>query len=206
MAHHSYVKSERDPDNIENSVGKGRPLVFVYYMVLIVGIYIYLFTVPVVGFQKGNSGMRRKILSEYAIMFLVYGTVYALLPANILLTLWIFPLLFAAQLSNVRGLAEHGLTTGGNDFTSTRTVLSNRFVAFFMCNLNYHLEHHLFPSIPWYNLPKIHRLLEPELRAAGASVYLSYTSFLIDFFRASWRGIIPNVRLIPAHLRDEICL
>lgn len=75
-----------------------------------------------------------------------------------------------------------------------------------MCNLNYHLEHHLFPGVPWYHLPKVHALLKDEFRAAGASVYRSYTEFLIDFFKASWRGIILTVRLIPAHLREEICL
>lgn len=206
IAHHTYVKSERDPDNIENSAGKVRPLVLVYYMVLLVGIYIYLFTVPVVGFQRGNAETRRKILEEYALMVLLYGAAFVLIPVEYILQLWLYPLLVAAQLANVRGLAEHGLTTGGNDFTSTRTVLSNRFVSFFMCNLNYHLEHHLFPGVPWYHLPEVHRLLKDEFRAAGASVYTSYTEFLIDFFRASWRGIIPNVRLLPAHLREEICL
>lgn len=206
IAHHTYVKSERDPDNIENSAGKGMPLVFVYYMVLLIGIYIYLFTVPVVGYQRGNTETRRKILEEYALMFLLYGATFLLVPVDYVLQLWVYPLLIAAQLANVRGLAEHGLTTGGNDFTSTRTVVSNRFVSFFMCNLNYHLEHHLFPGVPWYHLPKVHRLLKDEFRAAGASVYNSYTEFLVDFFKASWRGIIPNVRLLPAHLREEICL
>jgi fatty acid desaturase len=206
IAHHTYVKSERDPDNIENSAGKGRPLVVVYYMVLLIGIYIYLFTVPVVGYQRGNAETRRKILEEYTLMFFLYGLAFALLPFNVVAELWLYPLLVAAQLANVRGLAEHGLTTGGNDFTSTRTVLSNRFVSFFMCNLNYHLEHHLFPGVPWYHLPSIHALLNDEFRAAGASVYTSYTEFLLDFLKASWRGIIPNVRLLPAHLREEICL
>jgi fatty acid desaturase len=44
----------------------------------------------------------------------------------------------------------------------TRTVTSNRVVSILMCNLNYHLEHHTFPGIPWYHLPLLHGLLAPE--------------------------------------------
>jgi len=32
---------------------------------------------------------------------------------------------------------------------------------------NYHLEHHYFPGVPFYNLPKLRRLLEPFLREKG---------------------------------------
>jgi fatty acid desaturase len=73
-----------------------------------------------------------------------------------------------------------------------------------MCNINYHLEHHLFPGVPWYNLPKVHALLGDECRRAGSSVYPSYTEFFIDFFKASWRGIIPNARVISEGARRAI--
>jgi fatty acid desaturase len=105
----------------------------------------------------------------------------------------------------VRGLAEHGLTTSDNVFTETRTVRSNRFVSFMMNNLNYHLDHHLFPGVPWYNLPKLHALLREEYVAAGSSIYPSYTAFLIDFLKVTWSGYVPDVRLIPAHLREDVC-
>ena len=93
----------------------------------------------------------------------------------------------------------------GNLFTSARTVVSNKFVSFFMCNLNYHLEHHLFPGVPCYNLPKVHALLSNTYRQTGSSVYHGYTDFLADFFRVTLHGIIPNIRLIPDHVREEIC-
>ncbi len=72
-----------------------------------------------------------------------------------------------------------------------------------MCNINYHLEHHLFPGMPWYNLPKVHRLLQDEYRQAGSSVYPSYTQFCIDFFKVIWRGLLPNARLIPVEARKH---
>jgi beta-carotene hydroxylase len=32
---------------------------------------------------------------------------------------------------------------------------------------NYHLEHHYYPGVPFYNLPKLRRVLEPYFRAKG---------------------------------------
>ncbi|MBI2619304.1 MAG: fatty acid desaturase family protein [Ignavibacteriales bacterium] len=207
IAHHAHTKTEDDPDNVEGASAKGLPLVFVYYAVLLMGIYFYIPTVAIVGYQKGKARVRKEILQEYAFLIAFIVLLFLVVPLQELVTVWILPLLVAAQLSNVRGLAEHGLTTGGNDFTASRTVVSNAFVSFFMCNLNYHLEHHLFPGIPWYNLRKVHRLLEAKYAKAGSSVYSSYTDFLVDFFKVTCgRTIVPNVRLIPAHIREEICL
>ncbi|MBM2841879.1 MAG: fatty acid desaturase, partial [Bacteroidetes bacterium] len=79
-------------------------------------------------------------------------------------------------------------------------------VSFLMCNINYHLEHHLYPGVPWYNLPKLHRLLQQDYRKAGSSVYTSYTIFMLDTFRAIKAGAVPGKRLIPNHLREELCL
>jgi fatty acid desaturase len=101
---------------------------------------------------------------------------------------WIIPLLIASFYGNVRGWAEHTLTAPGHPLTITRTVTSNPLFSFLNINLNYHLEHHLFPGVPWYNLPKVHRLLLDDYRAAGASVYRSYARFLYDAFRTGING------------------
>jgi len=34
-----------------------------------------------------------------------------------------------------------------------------------MCNENYHLEHHLYPGVPWYRLSEVHAALREELAA-----------------------------------------
>lgn len=204
--HHANTRTESDPDDIEASVQKSIPMVFAYYLVLVAGIYFYIPTVAIKGFAKANHRMRMNIVTEYALMIAACSLVFVAFPFDAVLNVWLIPLLIAAQLSNVRGIAEHGLMTGGNEFTDSRTVMSNRFVSFMMCNLNYHLEHHLFPGVPCYNLPKIHELLKDHFREAGASVYPSYTQFLIDFVHLTMkRGITPNMRLLPAQLREEVC-
>ncbi len=203
--HHAHTRSDRDPDSIEDSAPKSLPLVAAYFLVLLFGIYIYIITVAVSGFQKAAPRIRGHILVEYGLILAAIGGAFLAFPARVVTLVWVYPLLIAAQLTNVRGLAEHGMTTSGNPFTDTRTVISNRLVAFFMCNLNYHLEHHLFPGIPCYNLPNVHKLLQGIYPTTASSVYSGYTQFLMDFFRVAAKGIVPNVRLIPKHVREEFC-
>ncbi len=206
LAHHAHTRTESDPDDIEVSTRTILPLAAAYVGTLLIGIYLYIPTVARVGYQKANEAGKRAILLEYTLMVITYAAAGILVPTTTLIQLWLLPLFIAGQLSNVRGLAEHALMSSGNEFVDTRTVVSNRFVSFMMCNLNYHLEHHLFPGVPWYNLPKVHRLLNEEFRRAGASVYSSYTVFLVDAVRAIASGKIrSSLRLLPTHLREEIC-
>ena len=206
LLHHAYARTERDPDDIEAPARRSIPMVLVYYVYFLIGTYMFIPHIAVAGWERANRRMRMRIFTEYGLIVGFIAFAFVVFPTKTVLNLWVYPLIVAAQLVNLRGVAEHGLTTSGNPFTATRTVLSNKFVSFFMCNGNYHLEHHLFPGVPWYNLPRVHHLLEDEYRQAGSSVYRSYTEFLMDFFKASWSGITPNVRLIPKHMREEICL
>ena len=47
---------------------------------------------------------------------------------------------------------------------STRTFYTNLFLGW-LCYLNmqYHIEHHIFPKVPFYNLPKLHQLIKDQM-------------------------------------------
>ncbi len=84
---------------------------------------------------------------------------------GILLKFFLYWLLPRAWTSSVTGyfrlVGEHFGIPNQEDGTATRTLRAS-FAAealFWPHNLNYHLEHHWYPAIPWYNLPKIHRHL-----------------------------------------------
>ncbi|MCG3119479.1 MAG: hypothetical protein ALAOOOJD_01888 [bacterium] len=205
LLHHKYEHTDQDPDDAEVVAHKfSMPLVAFYYLYAVIGAYVYVFHINIDGFKLANWKNRRSIAAEITIIAAFAGLLFWFLPLEMVLKIWVFPWLVAAHITSFRGVPEHGLTTGGNAFTATRTVVSNKFVRFMLCNANYHLEHHLFPGMPWYNLPKVHQLLQPEYQRAGASVYASYTKFYIDFFRSSLVGIKPNIRLIPHRLRRHI--
>lgn len=49
----------------------------------------------------------------------------------------------------------------------------------------YHLEHHLFPAVPHYNLPKLHLALAADPRYEKALVDYSYSEAINDVVRHS---------------------
>lgn len=79
-------------------------------------------------------------------------------------------LIFAAWFTHVFQTlwvaSEHtGLPVDGNILRRTRTVTSNPFVRFWLWNMNYHAEHHAWPSIPWHQLPNAHRQIPEQLES-----------------------------------------
>ena len=93
--------------------------------------------------------------------------------------LWLLPMLTVLQpILRLRAIAEHGAVT---DLSSPLTAARcNRTVGrfsnllgralLFPHHVNYHLEHHLYPAVPHYRLPALHRLLQSKGVLAGAEV------------------------------------
>jgi fatty acid desaturase len=74
----------------------------------------------------------------------------------------------------------------------TRTVISNPVNSFFWNNINWHIGHHVYPTVPWYNLRELHKLLEEQIAASGAPVDKSY---LAVYFKALRNGPESESRL-----------
>lgn len=55
---------------------------------------------------------------------------------------------------------------------NSRTIILNKYVSFLYANMNYHIEHHYFPAIPFYNLPRAHRLVYDNLEYNNLEVGL----------------------------------
>jgi fatty acid desaturase len=47
----------------------------------------------------------------------------------------------------------------------------NRFLYW---NMNYHLEHHMFPMVPYHALPRLHDLIKDDLPAPTNGVIAAY--------------------------------
>jgi fatty acid desaturase len=83
------------------------------------------------------------------------------------LLLWIIPSLTAlSMILRLRAAAEHVGCDRDGGVGGTRTVLANPLerALFSPCRINYHLAHHLYPSVPFYNLPQLHRRLVQNAR------------------------------------------
>ncbi len=95
------------------------------------------------------------------------------------LVLWLLPLLTVLQpILRLRAIAEHGAVRDlSSPLTAARCnrttgTLGNWLgrVLLFPHHVNYHLEHHLYPAVPHYRLPALHRLLLGKGVLAGAEV------------------------------------
>ncbi len=70
------------------------------------------------------------------------------------------PALFVVLITGVRPYIEHA-GTDHDTLTSARTRTNWFFTAMFL-GANYHLEHHLYPSVPSYRLPRVHDILREQ--------------------------------------------
>ena len=183
--HHQYLGDPRDPDDYRNYVNRRPVLWAMHYLRLILGPYLYIFLIPILALRYGSPTERRHVIEEYLALGCVYALAALLIPAQYLLFLWFIPLVITAHMTAIRGLTQHGITNAQDPFIASRSIQANRLVAFCLLNENYHLEHHLFPEIPSYNLEKVHRLIWPRLPRAVTGT--SYLAFLIKFFLATLR-------------------
>jgi len=77
---------------------------------------------------------------------------------------WVLGLLTTFQVSvRVRSIAEHSIIEDKLDPNkNTRTTYANWIerLLFAPYHVNYHLEHHMLMTVPFYNLPKMHSLIK----------------------------------------------
>ena len=93
--------------------------------------------------------------------------------------LWLLPMVTVLQpILRLRAICEHGAVTDlASPLTAARTnrtwgSVANWIGRFFLFphHVNYHLEHHLYPAVPHYRLPALHRALQAKGALDGAEV------------------------------------
>jgi fatty acid desaturase len=189
LRHHDHLGEPGDPDHYDNYT-RWTWLVFaMHWGRLIAGYPVYVTAIPILGFRHGTGRERFWILVEVAALAaVVVGVLLSPISLALLLHAWLIPMLVINTLVNIRGMSQHTMLDDQSDeIRGTRSILTNRVTAFFMCNENYHLEHHLHPGVPWYNLPRLHRELRPQLVARGAPFIGSYFAFVWAFITGSLR-------------------
>jgi fatty acid desaturase len=90
------------------------------------------------------------------------------------LVLWILPLATVVQaILRLRAIAEHGATTDfSSPLTAARTNTGPAWLEWliFPHHVNYHIEHHLYASVPHYNLKRLNREMAQRGLLEGAEL------------------------------------
>ncbi|MBY0528215.1 MAG: fatty acid desaturase [Gemmataceae bacterium] len=189
LRHHLFLGREGDPDHFANYTSWTWLEFLMHWGRLIIGYPAYLIAIPILGYRQGNATDRRWMLFEVALLAaLTAAVLLSPLPGELLIHAWLVPMLVINTMVNIRGMSQHTFLEHHSDpILGTRSLLTNPVTRFFMCNENYHLEHHLFPGVPWYNLSRLHSALSRELTVCGAPYLPSYFAFVREFVAGSLR-------------------
>ena len=196
--HHLYLNTERDPDRIFGTPNQTGREILLY---LIQDLFFVTAVKRLLQYSPSDSGPSSiSPWKSVGVPFFLLNTANRMLPvvgvqsAIVLLFtattgpwfyLWLHlvPLmtLYPVQI-RIRSAAEHGSESGapragGGTWISRSgrlNVIERLIIA--PMDQHYHYEHHVFPGIPNYNLPRAHR----ELVAAGISIptHRSYIGFV----------------------------
>ncbi len=95
------------------------------------------------------------------------------------------PRMYGAWHGVMTGLLQHGgLAENVLDHRlNTRTVYMNPISRFIYWEMNYHVEHHMFPMVPYHALSKLHELIKDDLPAPNPSIWHGYREMVPIWLR-----------------------
>lgn len=171
MKHHTYLQTDQDPENemrkypLWNFPKKNFFSLVKSYFSIVSEQSLPVRVKRIYGaYSDRRNELTYKIFSAtyfFAILYLVY----ALGLLSVFFNYWLVPLfLILPFLLRTRNLAEHIAVQNKSKTNHTRDVegsLPERFLLVPL-NANYHLTHHLYPKVPWYNLRKLYKKLKSE--------------------------------------------
>lgn len=99
------------------------------------------------------------------------------------LVLFVGPRFYGGFMAQFFNITQHaGLKENIRDHRQNcRTYLAGPVGRFLYMNMNYHVEHHMFPMVPFHRLPELHEEMKPYSPPAYPSVW------------ACWAELIPAV-------------
>ena len=97
------------------------------------------------------------------------------------------PTILGGWLMPVYGLTQHaGLQENVLDHRlNCRTVYMNRIHRFLYWNMNYHVEHHMFPLVPYHALPKLHKLVKDDCPEPYSGIIEAFKEIIPALIRQS---------------------
>lgn len=129
-----------------------------------------------------------KVFYRARLYALIYGVMFGLcfyyhtwLPFLFILG----PNLYGAWLMPIYGWTQHaGLAEDVLDHRlNCRTIKMNFINRFLYWNMNFHLEHHMFPLVPYHALPKLHELVKSDCPETYSSLWAAYREIIPTVFR-----------------------
>ncbi len=162
--HHRYLGDpDKDPDEWNYARG-------VKWMFLRIAVFVPRFTY--FSLVRYGKAVRNRVLRELSFNLLSMGALCAWFVSRGMayefVLIFVVPLLLLAVVINPisRGYEHLPMATlePGHedrlDLAKNTITVTSRVVGLLWANINYHVEHHVYPGVPFCNLRKLHNLLE----------------------------------------------
>ncbi len=93
-----------------------------------------------------------------------------------MLYIGVLPSMYGAWLLVFFGLTQHAALEEDvlDHRRNTRTIYMNPVFRFLYSNMNYHVEHHIFPTVPYHALPRLHEEVKGHLAPALPNTVAAY--------------------------------
>lgn len=128
------------------------------------------------------------VVRNARIYLLIYAAVivWSLIVGSVLPVIYvIFAPFYGAWHMVLCGVMQHaGLAENVLDHRlNSRTVLINPLSAFIYWNMQYHVEHHMFPMVPYYNLPQLHKEIAYDVPKPYLGMWEAYCEIIPTLLR-----------------------
>ena len=137
--------------------------------------------------QKYYEAHRTEFFFDTALLimwvYLLIGLTY-FFPV-VMLKAYFMPILFSLPLLFFLDLAEHYGTQHNPDspYSATRTIIGNAFTRFLTAYSNYHLEHHLNPTVSYFHMQDLREELLPKAPYKAQSYFAFHLALLKELAR-----------------------
>jgi fatty acid desaturase len=195
IRHHHFLNSDQDPDLVrkvscrEWTFPQSRRLLIATLCKDLVMLNTSTLVLRIWRFAKQDQhepsrrsrgcglGHIRVLLYLTLVVGLTWGGLW-----KMFLLFWLVPLLtWLNVVLRIRSIAEHCGIAAADPFFRTRTTIASTIERLLVAprHINYHTEHHLYPSVPFFNLPQLHRELMNVARyRTAATINRGYVSVL----------------------------
>jgi fatty acid desaturase len=149
--------------------------------------------------------IRRERLSTIAIQLSAAVALFWLGGAGVMLRVWFVPYFVVFPVAfTLNRLGQHYNIDPSHPLKWSTLMKPSRLWDFLFLYSNYHLEHHYFPSVPFYNLRKVHFRLRPLYAELGLRGH-TYREIVWQWFvlnrapHTDWERAGEPARPVPVH-------
>jgi fatty acid desaturase len=194
MAHHTFTQHpEKDPDKVDFPSGYIDYLKHVTSFTLWIRIIENLFRHSLGKTSESEKNYIpeseiKSLIFESRMMSIGYILIIFLsiyFSSTFFLIYWFIPRILGEPFLRLVRMVEHtGKDETADMIHNTRTSFPSAFLKFLYWNMPYHIEHHLYASVPFHKLPKFHNLIKPHTDEVESSIL----SVHIEILKQIWKN------------------